>query len=66
MFPKVAPGFWATRAEGPKNVSQSPEELEAERAAKAGDTGSGPVRVPINYVVTVNGKDHKVNVKPRG
>lgn len=65
MFPKVAPGFWATRPEGPKNVSQTPEELEAERAAKAGDTGSGPVRVPINYVVTINGKEHRVNVKPR-
>lgn len=64
MFPKVAPGFWASRPEGPTNVGQSPEELEAERAAAAGDPKSGPVRVPINYSVTVNGQTHKVNVKP--
>ncbi|SNV21760.1 Methylmalonyl-CoA carboxyltransferase 5S subunit [Dermatophilus congolensis] len=64
MFPKVAPGFWATRPEGPKNVGQSPEELEAERAAQAGDTKNGPIRVPITYNVTVGGKSHSVTVKP--
>ena len=65
MFPKVAPGFFKSRPEGPKNVGQDPDEAEAERLAKAaGDGKSGPVRVPINYSVTVGGKTHSVTVKP--
>ncbi|MDO5698514.1 MAG: methylmalonyl-CoA carboxytransferase subunit 5S [Dermatophilus congolensis] len=64
MFPKVAPGFFKSRPEGPKNVGQDPEEAEAERLAKLGDGKSGPVRVPINYSVTVGGKTHSVSVKP--
>ncbi|WP_040155822.1 methylmalonyl-CoA carboxytransferase subunit 5S [Mobilicoccus massiliensis] len=64
MFPKVAPGFFKTRPEGPKNVGQDPAEIEAEKAAKAGDTGTGPVRTPITYNVTVNGRSHSVAVKP--
>jgi methylmalonyl-CoA carboxyltransferase 5S subunit len=64
MFPKVAPGFFATRAEGPRNVGRDPAELEAERLAKAADTGSGPVRLPISYEITVNGRTHSVSVQP--
>lgn len=64
MFPKVAPGFFTTRPEGPKNVGKDPAELEAERAAAAGDSKTGPVRGPINYEITVNGKRHVVAVKP--
>ena len=64
MFPKVAPGFFKARPEGPKNVGQDPAEAEAERLAKAGDGKSGPVRGPINYSVTVGGKTHSVTVKP--
>ena len=65
MFPKVAPGFFKTRGEGPKNVGQDPEELEAERLAKIAEDGkNGPVRTPINYSVTVGGKTHSVTVKP--
>src|SRR5665811_1343688 len=29
MFPKVAPSFFTTRADGPKNVGKDPAELEA-------------------------------------
>ncbi len=64
MFPKVAPGFFATRPEGPKNVGKDPAELEAERAAAAGDPGTGPVRMPIKYEITIDGRQHKVAVKP--
>lgn len=65
MFPKVAPGFFATRPEGPKNVGKDPAEVEAERAAAAAkDAGTGPVRTSIKYEVTVNGRKHSVAVDP--
>ncbi|MEO6144969.1 MAG: methylmalonyl-CoA carboxytransferase subunit 5S [Dermatophilaceae bacterium] len=64
MFPKVAPGFFTTRAEGPRNVGRDPAELEAERAAAASDPTTGSVRGPIKYEITVNGKRHSVAVKP--
>ncbi len=65
MFPKVAPAFFASRAQGPRNVGRDPAELDAERAAAAAtDSGSGPVRTPITYSITINGKTHSVAVKP--
>jgi methylmalonyl-CoA carboxyltransferase 5S subunit len=65
MFPKVAPGFFTTRAEGPMNLGRDPVELEAERAAAAGvDSKTGPVRGPIKYEITINGKKNFVAVKP--
>jgi methylmalonyl-CoA carboxyltransferase 5S subunit len=64
MFPKVAPGFFGTRADGAKNLSKDPAELEAERAAAAGDSKTGPVRGPIKYEITINGKKNSVAVKP--
>ena len=65
MFPKVAPGFFTSRAEGPKNVGKDPAELEAEKAAAAqGDGKTGPVRGPITYEITIDGNKHSVAVKP--
>ncbi|GAB97187.1 methylmalonyl-CoA carboxyltransferase 5S subunit [Kineosphaera limosa] len=64
MFPKVAPKFFKERPQGPKNVGRDPAELEAEKLAAAGDTGSGPVRMPISYTITIDGKEHSVAVKP--
>lgn len=64
MFPKVAPGFFATRPEGPKNLGQDPAQVEAERVAAAGEATSGPLRGPIKYEITVNGRKHSVAVKP--
>ncbi len=64
MFPKVAPTFFKERPAGPKNVGKDPEELEAERAAAAGDTGTGPVRMAIKYEITLDGKTHHVALKP--
>jgi methylmalonyl-CoA carboxyltransferase 5S subunit len=63
MFPKVAPGFFATRPDGPKNLGKDPAELEAERAASA-DPTTGPVRGPVKYEITINGKKSSVSVKP--
>src|SRR5271165_3434216 len=45
MFPKVAPKFFSTRAEGPKNVSAAPAPATATAAPKApAENGKGPVR----------------------
>jgi methylmalonyl-CoA carboxyltransferase 5S subunit len=62
MFPKVAPGFFKTRPDGPKNVGRDPKVVAAEKAAEAG--GSAAVRTPITYQVTVNGMQHTVSVAP--
>jgi len=65
MFPKVAPTFFGTRSEGPKNVGKSPDVLAAEQAATAAGAQPGqPVRTPIRYKVTVNGAPHSVTVSP--
>ena len=68
MFPKVAPGFFATRHEGPKNVSQDPAEAAAAAAANAkpgqAASGANAVATPISYQVTVNGTRHSVSVAP--
>jgi methylmalonyl-CoA carboxyltransferase 5S subunit len=70
MFPQVAPKFFVTRHEGPKNLGKDPVKAEAALAAapangsKRGDSNSGPVLVPITYEVKVDGKAHKVTVAP--
>jgi len=64
MFPKVAPGFFPTRPDGPKNLGKDPAELEAERCAVITDPKTGPIRVPVKYEITVNGKKNSVAVKP--
>jgi methylmalonyl-CoA carboxyltransferase 5S subunit len=64
MFPKVAPGFFTTRPDGPKNLGKDPAELEAERCAVITDPKTGPIRVPVKYEITVNGKKNSVAVKP--
>ena len=64
MFPKVAPGFFVTRADGPLNLGKDPAELEAERCAVITDPKTGPLRVPIKYEITINGKKNSVAVKP--
>ena len=64
MFPKVAPGFFASRADGPKNVGRDPAVVAAEKAAQTAGNGVNPVRTPINYKVIVNGTPHSVSVAP--
>jgi methylmalonyl-CoA carboxyltransferase 5S subunit len=62
MFPKVAPGFFSTRSDGPKNVGRDPGAVATEQAATAG--AADAVRTPITYQVTVNGRRHTVSVEP--
>ena len=61
MFPGVAPGFLAARADGPKNVGKTEEELKAEADAASG--AANAVRGPIKYKVSLGGRDHSVTVE---
>jgi methylmalonyl-CoA carboxyltransferase 5S subunit len=69
MFPQVAPKFFGTREQGPKNLGKDPNEKAAPPAAAATaasqpENGKGPVRTKITYDVKVNGHTHKVTVSP--
>ncbi len=66
MFPQVAPKFFKTRPEGPKNLGKEPG-VPAKAAAKepAKDApAAGPATSPHTYVITLNGQEHKVSVAP--
>jgi methylmalonyl-CoA carboxyltransferase 5S subunit len=65
MFPGVAPGFFKTRSDGPKNVGKDPTHSTAESSptAAAGSNGRGPVNGPIKYKVNLGGKEHSVQVE---
>ncbi|MDI3515820.1 MAG: methylmalonyl-CoA carboxyltransferase subunit [Rhodocyclaceae bacterium] len=71
MFPQVAPKFFASRGDGPKNLGRDPAAAMPTTAAGAttptgGSAGTTPVRTPISYDVTVNGRSHRVSVTPVG
>jgi methylmalonyl-CoA carboxyltransferase 5S subunit len=67
MFPQVAPKFFKTRSEGRKNLGKDPSkkaaEVKAPAAAAAAPNGSG-LAAEVNYVITLNGKEHRVTVAP--
>jgi methylmalonyl-CoA carboxyltransferase 5S subunit len=65
MFPQVAPKFFKTRKDGPKNLGKDPAKKVAAAApdSKAPATGATkPLEGSIHYVVTLNGKEHQVTV----
>lgn len=62
LFPGVAPGFFKTREDGPKNVGKTPEQLKREKEAASG--AAAAVREPIQYKVTVGGRSQTVKVEP--
>jgi methylmalonyl-CoA carboxyltransferase 5S subunit len=66
MFPQVAPKFFKSRSAGPKNVGRDPQ--PGVQSAPAGKTnGGGQISTqsnPVTYVVTLEGKEHKVTVSP--
>lgn len=68
MFPQVAPKFFKTRPEGPKNLGKSPGAAVAKpAAAEAPHKGDKPAPVtPHTYVITLNGQEHRVTVAPAG
>jgi methylmalonyl-CoA carboxyltransferase 5S subunit len=63
MFPQVAPKFFSTRDQGPKNLGKDPNAQPA-APAPVQDTGKGPVRTTITYDVKLNGNTHRVTVSP--
>ena len=64
MFPQVAPKFFATRDEGPKNLGKDPAAIRPAAAPPGADSGKGPVLTTVSYDVKLNGKTHKVTVAP--
>jgi methylmalonyl-CoA carboxyltransferase 5S subunit len=68
MFPQVAPKFFKTRAEGRKNLGKDPSAASSKPAAEskaAGAVGGGQaLGTKVNYVITLNGKEHRVTVSP--
>lgn len=62
LFPGVAPGFFTTRDEGPKNVGKTQEQLAKEKAVASGQ--SKAIREPITYKITVGGRSQTVKVEP--
>ena len=61
MFPSVAPGFFLTRADGPKTVGKTADQLAAESQSKKDVAGA--VKGPIKYRVTLGGREHSVTVE---
>lgn len=69
MFPQVAPKFFDTRDQGPKNLGKDPNMKPAAAPVQApaqADDGKGPVRTTITYDVKLNGNTHRVTVSPAG
>ncbi len=65
MFPKVAPGFFKTRKDGPKNLGKDPKAkptpVEGEKP-QAGEPGY--LAGPVDYKVTLEGESFQVKVEP--
>ena len=68
MFPQVAPKFFESRAQGRKNLGRDPvkEAPVVEQGAKApaAAKGGAALSAKVNYVITLNGKEHRVTVAP--
>jgi methylmalonyl-CoA carboxyltransferase 5S subunit len=68
MFPQVAPKFFETRAEGRKNlgrepVKEAPVAAQGAKAPSAAKNGAA-LSAAVNYVITLNGREHRVTVAP--
>jgi methylmalonyl-CoA carboxyltransferase 5S subunit len=66
MFPQVAPKFFKTRAEGPKNLGKDPSAAAAKPAVKEALPNDDKPATPHTYVITLNGQEHRVTVAPAG
>jgi len=73
MFPQVAPKFFSTRKDGPKNLSKpiksdakppATPQAPSPNAARPGPAPAGGHNGTMNYVVTLNGNAHNVTVTP--
>jgi methylmalonyl-CoA carboxyltransferase 5S subunit len=68
MFPQVAPKFFGTREQGPKNLAKAPVKDAKSAPPPAATPGKPANEMPgaVNYVITMNGKTHAVAVAPAG
>jgi methylmalonyl-CoA carboxyltransferase 5S subunit len=69
LFPQVAPKFFSTREQGPRNLGKDPSAPAPSSSAPApaaenGNGGKGPVKTPVTYEVKLNGRTHRVTVAP--
>jgi methylmalonyl-CoA carboxyltransferase 5S subunit len=66
MFPQVAPKFFKTRAQGPKNLSKRADAEPAAEPAPAPQPtpGARPAGAAMIYDVKFNGHEHRVTVTP--
>jgi methylmalonyl-CoA carboxyltransferase 5S subunit len=64
MFPKVASDFFKKRPEGPKNLGKDPAKAVAPAAASSAGAAAANLQHPMRYLVTLNGKEHRVTVAP--
>jgi len=63
MFPQVAPKFFKSRSQGPKNLSKAPAKAApAEPPKPAAAAPANTPKAPVTYVVSLNGQEHKVTV----
>jgi methylmalonyl-CoA carboxyltransferase 5S subunit len=64
MFPQVAPKFFGTREQGPKNLGKDPSKAAPAPAAAAPKNGAAAAQPtgPVKYAVTINGQTHNVTV----
>ncbi len=66
MFPQVAPKFFKTRSEGPKNLGKEPGAAPKPPVKAAAAADKPEPATPHAYVITLNGQEHKVTVAPAG
>ncbi|MEI8394493.1 MAG: methylmalonyl-CoA carboxytransferase subunit 5S [Rhodospirillaceae bacterium] len=66
MFPQVAPKFFKSRPDGPKNPGKDPVKAPPAASSAPAPDGAKPAGLakPVTYVVTLHGKEHKVTVAP--
>jgi methylmalonyl-CoA carboxyltransferase 5S subunit len=67
MFPQVAPKFFGTRSEGPKNLGKDPAKVTpVATSGKIAHPATPASQIPgaMSYVITVEGKTHSVTVAP--
>jgi methylmalonyl-CoA carboxyltransferase 5S subunit len=64
MFPQVAPKFFKTRHEGRKNLGKDPSRKLAEAKTPAPAGAAHELSAKVNYVITLNGQEHRVTVAP--
>ena len=64
MFPQVAPRFFHSRPEGRKNLGKDPTKKPAVSEPQTKAEAEKQTAAKANYVITLNGKEHRVTVAP--